>query len=562
MKVLFVASHHGVEARLLSQFPEINWVPFESGRKQYDDLAAVLVLEPYECLGKTEREKDPYRGGLYTSVFIIWKRFLAFHYPKVKLLLGGFADIEHPNYINLLDLSRIQDFADQVEAAEPVTQDWNNLMPVRGEPIEDKLRLFFEGHNKEGIIITMAKVRQGLNHAYYDYGAREVTVGKFRDIWEEVLVPIQNYVLLMQRRWDNYAPYFENMPFFYQLEEVDVDGYLRELVALVEGPDELNQKKLKKKQKKFIAFDGFNRLDELQQALDLANKRYISPEVVGKVLVIDDDENFQSKLYYSFPVFEFDFVNSGKAGLGKASKKKYDLILLDLQLDPSVPELSGLNYIDSLKKLLSNTPLIIITTHAHKSVYAEAIQLGADNFLVKSEFDIRPWENLFIRTMSGQQTVRIPLPTAGRTVIDQEDGRAQVLVVEDDEDWFDRIKAIQGKSIQFHHAATQQIALDLLRDPKYDFDLVLLDLYLREEDRKEVLGGLKLIPKIIKDKPLIPIIVISRDWTYGMTLKAISQGASDYLRKDQFNTHLWHNRFKNYIELKKNRQIIEKMTNV
>jgi DNA-binding response OmpR family regulator len=558
MKVLYVSSHPGAKERLERQFSEVEWVPFHIGMEDFQIYDAVLILEPFECLGKSERKENSQKGGLYTSVFVLWKRFLAFHYPEVKLLVGGFGYSEHPNYLNLPALSGRTDFSKLVRVANAVTDEWEDHVPVRGEDIQDKLKLFFEGHNKEGIIITMTKVRQGLNHAYYDYGGREVRLGLFRRIWMETLVPLRNYIRLMQRRWENYAPFFENMPFYYQLSAVKVDDFFQELEILIKGTRKLNDQELKEKQQHFIDFDGFNRLDELQQALDLINKRYINPEIIGTVLMIDDDPDFHNKLENSLPIFKFDHAYSGEEGLAKAQEKSYNMILLDLQLDPKDETLTGLDYIQPLKLEQSTTPLLIVTTHARPKIYKKAIELGADNFFIKSEFDVRQWSNQFLLITSGKGEDKYSQLGKEFPSGDQKEGKSQVLVIEDEDEWYKKIESIQGKAINFQRAGTQQVALDLVKDQNNNYDLILLDLYLPGQDRKEGLVGLKLISLLKEAKPLVPIIVISRNYTYSMTIEAINQGASDYLRKDRFNAQLWYNRFKNYIELKKSRELIEK----
>ncbi len=104
---------------------------------------------------------------------------------------------------------------------------------------------------------------------------------------------------------------------------------------------------------------------------------------MGKILVIDDDEDFLSmiKLLLTLNHFEVDTANSGAEGLTKIDAENYDLILLDVMM----PHMSGF---DVLKSIRSNEkkfdiPVIILTAKSEKEDVIEGINLGANDYITK-----------------------------------------------------------------------------------------------------------------------------------------------------------------------------------
>jgi len=83
-------------------------------------------------------------------------------------------------------------------------------------------------------------------------------------------------------------------------------------------------------------------------------------------------------------------------------------------------------------------------------------------------------------------------------------------------------------------AATAEVALELLREEK--FDAALLDLNLGRDD------GLSILPQILKIRPNLPVVMFSAQSTVKKAVQAIQLGATDFLEKpftrEQFHTVL------------------------
>ena len=115
----------------------------------------------------------------------------------------------------------------------------------------------------------------------------------------------------------------------------------------------------------------------------------------SKVLIIDDEPDFNQKLRIGMPSFDYDEALTVKACRYKITDNVYDLILLDLNLDPSTDKLEGLDLIHPIKDSHRLTPLVVITADEKTETVVAAMKLGADDFLRKSNFDLLAWKKKF-----------------------------------------------------------------------------------------------------------------------------------------------------------------------
>jgi two-component system alkaline phosphatase synthesis response regulator PhoP len=105
-----------------------------------------------------------------------------------------------------------------------------------------------------------------------------------------------------------------------------------------------------------------------------------------KILVVEDDpmllEIYQKK--FNGGEFEVITATSGIEAEKKAAAEKPDLILLDLVL----PEKDGLSVLKTIKEdnSLQGTKVVIFSNLSQEEEQQKAQSLGADGFIVKSEF--------------------------------------------------------------------------------------------------------------------------------------------------------------------------------
>ena len=115
----------------------------------------------------------------------------------------------------------------------------------------------------------------------------------------------------------------------------------------------------------------------------------------SKVLIIDDEPDFNHKLRIGIPGFDYDEALTVEASRNRLRDNAYDLILLDLNLDPSTEKLDGLDLIQPIKESNPATPLVVVTADEKTETVVTAMKLGADDFLRKSNFDLLAWKKKF-----------------------------------------------------------------------------------------------------------------------------------------------------------------------
>jgi CheY-like chemotaxis protein len=104
-----------------------------------------------------------------------------------------------------------------------------------------------------------------------------------------------------------------------------------------------------------------------------------------KILLVEDDETLAQvyKQRLELEGFDVQHVNNGEDALDAAVKFAPELILLDVMM----PKLNGFDVLD----ILRNTPqtrnirIIMLTALSQPKDAERAKQLGADDFLVKSQ---------------------------------------------------------------------------------------------------------------------------------------------------------------------------------
>lgn len=104
-----------------------------------------------------------------------------------------------------------------------------------------------------------------------------------------------------------------------------------------------------------------------------------------KILLVEDDETLSASYIQRFIAegFEVERVPNGEEALEAAIKFKPDLILLDIMM----PKVNGFDVLD----IIRNTPetvncrVIILSALSQQEDIDKAKQLGADDYLVKSQ---------------------------------------------------------------------------------------------------------------------------------------------------------------------------------
>jgi len=109
------------------------------------------------------------------------------------------------------------------------------------------------------------------------------------------------------------------------------------------------------------------------------------------ILLLEDDDILHDiiKEFLEEQNFNIDSFFSGDKALDAIGNKKYDLLLLDI----NVPEINGLEILEYLRDIKNKTPVIFITSLTNIKYLQKAFELGANDYL-KKPFDL---DELLIR---------------------------------------------------------------------------------------------------------------------------------------------------------------------
>ena len=220
MNFCLVSSNKIVEERLLQHSgPEVEWALLTPELRDFSSFDLVLIFEPY------------YSNGTYVSIYRIWKRYLARKAPATKLAVAGFEPVDHPNYLNLLEVDRKFDWSSFAHRALSNSWEWEAELHFQtGLDISKKINLFFQGHNNEGIVDTTTRLRGSLDNASIRLnGSQKLKIDQmdFRLIWSDILYPKRASSRVLFSRWFNYSQYFDCLPFCHELRTIKANDFIQ-----------------------------------------------------------------------------------------------------------------------------------------------------------------------------------------------------------------------------------------------------------------------------------------------------------------------------------------------
>jgi DNA-binding NtrC family response regulator len=107
--------------------------------------------------------------------------------------------------------------------------------------------------------------------------------------------------------------------------------------------------------------------------------------VKGRILVVDDEADIREglELLLTTEGYAAELAENGTEGLRKMSERAYDLVLLDLMM----PDLSGMEVIERVRRRDRDTPIFMITAYGSVEAAVHALKLGANDYFSK------PWDN-------------------------------------------------------------------------------------------------------------------------------------------------------------------------
>jgi len=99
------------------------------------------------------------------------------------------------------------------------------------------------------------------------------------------------------------------------------------------------------------------------------------------ILVVDDDQRNRDMLAEALSDvgFEVDIACDGAEALSKATAVPYDAVLSDIRMAPC----SGLDLLNSFRKTMPETPVVLLTAFGSVDTAIQAMKQGAYNYITK-----------------------------------------------------------------------------------------------------------------------------------------------------------------------------------
>lgn len=215
-------------------------------------------------------------------------------------------------------------------------------------------------------------------------------------------------------------------------------------------------------------------LKGLEEKMIAGNKKHT-------ILIIDDDPNLLRLMHDTLEAIGYSPISlsNGHKALELVKRNEIDLVIADI----SMPEMDGLQILQSVKQHNPDLPVMLITGVNMNNIKDRVYQYGADAFLDKP-FRISRIEELLESLLSGQKQ------------------RAKVLVVDDNKD-FRSVLAAQLEELGFRvyeaedgHEALEKMSRDHIHS-------VIADLKMPK------LNGADLAKKLKSASPFTHVILIS-----------------------------------------------------
>jgi DNA-binding NtrC family response regulator len=101
----------------------------------------------------------------------------------------------------------------------------------------------------------------------------------------------------------------------------------------------------------------------------------------ARILIVDDDETIRKAITTVLKEkgYDVDTAECGQAAINKSKIEIYDLALIDIRL----PDMDGVQLLTAMKETDSTMVKIIITGYPSLQNAVEAVNKGADGYIVK-----------------------------------------------------------------------------------------------------------------------------------------------------------------------------------
>ncbi len=226
-----------------------------------------------------------------------------------------------------------------------------------------------------------------------------------------------------------------------------------------------------------------------------------------RAIVIEDDLDIQGQIVDRLKKegFAVDSADNGGEGLYLLEEYPSDVAIIDLGL----PELSGLEVINSIRKKGNNIPILILTARGRWQDKVEGLDAGADDYLVKPfhHEEMMARIRVLIRRASGWSDSRI---VCSPVILDTSTQRTYVDERELDLTAFE-YKVLEYLMLHAGEVISKTVLTEHLYDDESDNDSNVIEVFIR-----------RLRQKLDPDESLQPIETL-RGRGYRFTLARVEQ---------------------------------------
>jgi DNA-binding response OmpR family regulator len=109
--------------------------------------------------------------------------------------------------------------------------------------------------------------------------------------------------------------------------------------------------------------------------------------MMQKILLLEDDYELAETLQELLEDhgYSVDLVHTGNAAIDLSYENSYDLYVFDI----NVPDISGIELLESLRNAEDTTPTIFISALVDLNTIAKGFEVGADDYIKKPFFSRR-----------------------------------------------------------------------------------------------------------------------------------------------------------------------------
>lgn len=291
-------------------------------------------------------------------------------------------------------------------------------------------------------------------------------------------------------------------------------------------PENLNEVKLDSEDRVYSTEKKIE--SALKKDSDAADKKNEEKINETNILVVEDSEEYieQIKTFIDREDINLEFARTGDETEKKLSQKKFDIIILDLNL----PDISGFELLKKIKteEKHTKTPVIIYTGRSLTEKENMELSKLSRSIIIKT---LNSYERLkdeiksVVDNPEHKPDEKIEMYSSG--ILNNVLENKNVLLVDDDmRNIFALTNVLENNSMNVIVANDGREAVEKVKSSE-KIDIILMDIMMPEMDGYEATKEIRKIPGFEK----IPIIALTAKAMKGDREKCIEAGASDFIAK-------------------------------